>query len=105
MLYRILRCTTRWYGKDIPRGGSDITGSVIARGLRFACMKTGRTFPDKMADPRIIPEALTIKSITYRASGALYMGANVLHEEAVFPVREMGIPINVKHQYADEPGL
>jgi aspartate kinase len=93
--------------KTFPRGGSDITGSVIARGAQVCLYENWTDVSGiKMADPRIIPEALTIKSITYRELRELsYMGANVLHEEAVFPVREMGIPINVKNtNMPDEPG-
>ena len=51
-----------------------------------------------MADPRIVKNPMQIKEITYRELRELsYMGASVLHEEAVFPVRNAGIPINIKN--------
>ena len=51
-----------------------------------------------MADPRIVENPMQIKEITYRELRELsYMGASVLHEEAVFPVRNAGIPINIKN--------
>lgn len=93
--------------KTFPRGGSDITGSVIARGAEVCLYENWTDVSGiKMADPRIIAEAKTIKAITYRELRELsYMGANVLHEEAVFPVRELGIPINVKNtNQPEDPG-
>lgn len=85
--------------KTFPRGGSDITGSVIARGTESALYENWTDVSGiMMADPRIIPDAKVIKSLTYRELRELsYMGANVLHEEAVFPVRELNIPINVRN--------
>ena len=59
-----------------------------------------------MADPRIVPDAKPIKSITYKELRELsYMGASVLHEDAVFPVREANIPINIRNtNEPDNPG-
>jgi aspartate kinase len=59
-----------------------------------------------MTDPRIVPDAQTIREVTYRELRELsYMGASVFHEEAVFPVRQANIPINIRNTNApDEPG-
>lgn len=93
--------------KTFSRGGSDITGSIIARGAEVALYENWTDVSGiMMADPRIISGAETIKTLTYRELRELsYMGANVLHEEAVFPVRELAIPINVRNTNAPtDPG-
>ena len=85
--------------KTFSRGGSDVTGSVVARGLEVALYENWTDVSGfLMTDPRIVPEARTIGEITYGELRELsYMGASVLHEEAVFPVREKGIPITIKN--------
>jgi aspartate kinase len=85
--------------RTFSRGGSDITGSIVARAV-YADLYENWTDVNGflMADPRIIPNAKTIKCITYRELRELsYMGATVLHEDAIFPVRFAGIPINIRN--------
>ncbi|MBQ2402151.1 MAG: aspartate kinase, partial [Lachnospiraceae bacterium] len=89
------------------RGGSDVTGSLVARAL-LADMYENWTDVSGflVADPRIVNNPAQIGTITYRELRELsYMGAGVLHEEAIFPVRKEGIPINIKNTNAPEdPG-
>ena len=84
--------------KTFSRGGSDITGSIVARGVHADLYENWTDVPGiLMVDPRIIPGARVIRELTYRELREMsYMGANVLHDEAVFPVKELGIPINVR---------
>ena len=85
--------------KTFSRGGSDITGSIVARAAG-ADVYENWTDVDGflMADPRIIDSPNTIGTITYRELRELsYMGATVLHEDAIFPVRFAGIPINIRN--------
>lgn len=85
--------------KTFSRGGSDITGSIVARAIG-ADLYENWTDVDGflMADPRIIDSPKVIESITYRELRELsYMGATVLHEDAIFPVRFAGIPINIRN--------
>ena len=67
-------------------------------------MKTGRMFPDFLiADPRIVKNPKSIETITYKELRELsYMGASVLHEDAIFPVRKAGIPINIRNTNAPQ---
>ena len=85
--------------KTFSRGGSDITGSIVARAA--ACdIYENWTDVDGflMADPRIVDSPRVINEITYRELRELsYMGATVLHEDAIFPVRIAGIPINIRN--------
>ncbi|WP_074364660.1 aspartate kinase [Clostridium sp. N3C] len=85
--------------KVFSRGGSDVTGAIIARGTNSSLYENWTDVSGfMMADPRIVPDAKPIDVVTYRELRELsYMGASVLHEEAVFPVREAGIPINIKN--------
>ena len=85
--------------KTFSRGGSDITGSVVARAARADLYENWTDVSGfLMADPRIIEDALSIDYITYTELRELsYMGATVLHEDAIFPVREAGIPINIRN--------
>jgi aspartate kinase len=85
--------------KTFSRGGSDITGAIIAGGLGADLYENWTDVSGfLMADPRIMDNPKPIESITYRELRELsYMGATVLHEEAIFPVREEGIPINIKN--------
>lgn len=90
--------------KTFSRGGSDITGSIVARAAQVTLYENWTDVSGfMMADPRIIKDPRTIEYITYRELRELsYMGATVLHEDAVFPVRMMGIPINIKNTNAPE---
>lgn len=93
--------------KTFSRGGSDITGSIVARAVHATCYENWTDVSGFLiADPRIIDNPQPIKTITYRELRELsYMGAGVLHEDAVFPVRKAGIPINIRNTNApDEAG-
>ena len=81
------------------RGGSDITGSIVARAAEADLYENWTDVSGfMMADPRIIKDPSIIDTITYRELRELsYMGATVLHEDAIFPVRYAGIPINIKN--------
>lgn len=85
--------------KTFSRGGSDITGSIVARAVKADLYENWTDVSGfMMADPRIVKDPLIIKEITYRELRELsYMGATVLHEDAVFPVRTAGIPINIRN--------
>ncbi len=85
--------------KTFSRGGSDVTGAIIARGTASVLYENWTDVSGfMMADPRIIQDPKPIDVITYRELRELsYMGATVLHEESVFPVREAGIPINIRN--------
>ena len=86
------------------RGGSDITGSIVARAAEADLYENWTDVSGfLMADPRIIDDPRPIDTITYRELRELYyMGATVLHEDAIFPVRYAGIPINIKN--TNRPG-
>lgn len=90
--------------KTFSRGGSDITGSIVAKAVQATVYENWTDVSGCLvADPRIIPDAKPIKVITYRELRELsYMGASVLHEDAIFPVRKAGIPINIKNTNAPE---
>ncbi len=85
--------------KTFSRGGSDITGSIVARAAGADLYENWTDVSGfMMADPRIIDNPCIIQEITYRELRELsYMGATVLHEDAVFPVRMSGIPINIRN--------
>ena len=85
--------------KTFSRGGSDITGSIVARAVGASIYENWTDVSGfLMADPRIISNPCPIKTITYKELRELsYMGAGVLHEDAIFPVRFAGIPINIKN--------
>ena len=85
--------------KTFSRGGSDITGSIVAKAAKADLYENWTDVSGfMMADPRIIESPCIIKEITYRELRELsYMGATVLHEDAVFPVRSAGIPINIRN--------
>ncbi len=86
------------------RGGSDITGSIGAKAAKADMYENWTDVSGFLiADPRIIKNPEVIKVITYRELRELsYMGATVLHEDAVFPVRKAGIPINIRNTNAPE---
>lgn len=93
--------------KTFSRGGSDVTGSIIAGALDVDLYENWTDVSGVMVtDPRIIKDPKVIDTITYRELRELsYMGATVLHEDAIFPVRKAGIPINIKNTNApDDPG-
>lgn len=95
-----------FYGSDndgkiitFSRGGSDITGALVAASINASLYENWTDVSGfLMADPRIVKNPKNIEAITYRELRELsYMGASVLHEESVFPVRDAGIPINIKN--------
>lgn len=91
----------------MSRGGSDITGSIMAKALNAEIYENWTDVSGiLMADPRIIDHPKWIDVITYSELRELsYMGANVLHEDAIFPVKEVNIPILIKNtNAADDPG-
>jgi len=93
--------------KTFSRGGSDITGSIVARAAKVDLYENWTDVSGFLVtDPRIIDNPVPIDTITYRELRELsYMGASVLHEDAIFPVRREGIPINIKNTNAPEdPG-
>lgn len=85
--------------KTFSRGGSDITGSIVARAVKAAVYENWTDVSGFLiADPRIIKNPEGIETITYKELRELsYMGASVLHEDAIFPVRREGIPINIRN--------
>ena len=90
--------------KTFSRGGSDVTGSIVARGCKADVYENWTDVSGCMsADPRIVDNPEVIRFVTYRELRELsYMGASVLHEDAIFPVRSCGIPINIKNTNAPE---
>ena len=103
-----------FYGVDtngaircFSRGGSDVTGAIVARAAHASVYENWTDVSGMlMADPRVVDSPQPIEEITYREQRELsYMGASVLHDEAVFPVREGGIPIHIKNTNApNDPG-
>lgn len=85
--------------KTFSRGGSDVTGSIVAAAAGVDVYENWTDVSGFLvADPRIVEDPETISTITYRELRELsYMGASVLHEEAIFPVRSKGIPINIRN--------
>ena len=89
------------------RGGSDVTGSIVARAAQADTYENWTDVSGMlMADPRVVKNPLPIKHITYLELRELsYMGASVLHEDAVFPARMSDIPINIRNTNSPEdPG-
>jgi len=103
-----------FYGRDrfgkiktFPRGGSDITGAVVARAVGASVYQNWTDVSGLlMADPRVVADAKPIGEVTYRELRELaYMGAQVLHEETIFPASEANIPIHILNTNApNEPG-
>ncbi|NMD37969.1 MAG: aspartate kinase [Christensenellaceae bacterium] len=93
--------------QTFSRGGSDISGAIVARAL---CAEVYENWTDVsgflMADPRIVENPLEIRELTYRELRELsYMGATVLHEDAIFPVNKAGISTNIRNtNYPEHPG-
>ena len=90
--------------KTFSRGGSDVTGSIVAKAVKADVYENWTDVSGFLvADPRIIKNPQAIDVITYRELRELsYMGATVLHEDAIFPVRQEGIPINIRNTNAPE---
>ncbi len=90
--------------KTFSRGGSDVTGAIVARGVGASVYENWTDVSGLlMTDPRIVDSPKTIDELTYRELRELaYMGATVLHDEAIFPVREAGIPVHIKNTNAPE---
>lgn len=95
-----------FYGADVEgeivtfsRGGSDITGAIVARAVGAEVYENWTDVSGLlMADPRLVPNPLPVEEITYREMRELaYMGADVLHDEAMFPVRTAKIPIHIRN--------
>ncbi|MBR5512852.1 MAG: aspartate kinase [Ruminococcus sp.] len=91
--------TTEGIIKTFSRGGSDVTGSIIANAVNAEIYENWTDVSGFLvADPRIVENPEAIETITYRELRELaYMGASVLHEDAIFPVRSAGIPINIRN--------
>ena len=85
--------------KTFSRGGSDITGAIVARAAYAELYENWTDVSGfLMTDPRIVPDARPIRNITYSELRELsYMGAGVLHEDSVFPVHRAGIPTNIRN--------
>ncbi len=90
--------------KTFSRGGSDITGSIIARGMKADLYENWTDVSGFLVcDPRIVDNPKVIKQITYKEVRELsYMGASVLHAEAISPVMKRRIPINIKNTFRPE---
>ena len=90
--------------KTFSRGGSDITGSIVARAIKANVYENWTDVSGILiADPHIIYKPAGIETVTYKELRELsYMGFNVLHEDAIFPVRREGIPINIRNTNAPE---
>ncbi len=86
------------------RGGSDITGSLVALAIHADLYENWTDVSGFLiADPRIVKNPKSIETITYKELRELsYMGASVLHEDAIFPVRKAGIPINIRNTNAPQ---
>lgn len=96
--------TTEGMIKTFSRGGSDVTGSILANAVRAEIYENWTDVSGFLvADPRIVENPDVIEVITYRELRELaYMGASVLHEDAIFPVRSAGIPINIRNTNSPE---
>ncbi|MEG0276390.1 MAG: aspartate kinase [Coprobacillus sp.] len=93
--------------KAFSRGGSDVTGAIVAKNGKADLYENWTDVSGFLvADPRIVKDPDVIETITYKELRELsYMGASVLHENSVFPVRKEGIPINIKNtNQPNDPG-
>ena len=90
--------------KTFSRGGSDVSGAIVARAVSADLYENWTDVSGFLAcDPRIVPNPARITSLSYRELRELsYMGANVLHSESIFPVREGDIPIQIKNTFRPE---
>lgn len=90
-----------------PRGGSDITGALVAEAVKVDLYENWTDVSGMlMADPKVVRNPLTVPIITYKELRELsVMGAEVMQEDSVFPVRKVGIPINIKNtEKPEDPG-
>lgn len=87
--------------RTFSRGGSDITGSIVARAVNASVYENWTDVSGFLAcDPRIVDRPQSIKSLSYKELRELsYMGANVLHSDSIFPVRKANIPIQIKNTF------
>ena len=85
--------------KTFSRGGSDVTGAIVARAAKADVYENWTDVSGMLsADPRVVKNPEPITEISYKELRELsYMGASVMHEDAVFPVRQAGIPINIRN--------
>lgn len=85
--------------KTFSRGGSDVTGSIVARAIHADLYENWTDVSGFLVtDPHLVENPEVIETITYKELRELaYMGASVLHEDAIFPVRREGIPINIRN--------
>lgn len=93
--------------KTFSRGGSDVTGSILARAIGADIYENWTDVSGMLvADPHIVRNPMPVDIITYTELRELsYMGATVLHEDAIFPVRKAGIPINIRNtNRPEDPG-
>ncbi len=90
--------------KTFSRGGSDISGSVVARAVNATVYENWTDVSGFLAcDPRIVDSPVRIKTISYKELRELsYMGANVLHSDSIFPLRKANIPIHIKNTFRPE---
>lgn len=90
--------------KTFSRGGSDVTGSIVAKACKADIYENWTDVSGfLLTDPRIVKNPEVIETITYQELRELaYMGASVLHEDAIFPVRKAGIPINIRNTNAPD---
>lgn len=102
-----------FYGEDVngkvktfSRGGSDISGAIVARAAGAGLYENWTDVSGFLAcDPRIVDNPVPIRALSYKELRELsYMGANVLHSESIFPVREADIPICIKNTFRPEDG-
>ena len=99
--------TAEGHVRTFSRGGSDVTGSILARAVKADIYENWTDVSGFLiADPRVVTDPKVISTITYEELRELsYMGATVLHEDAIFPVRTAGIPINIRNTNCPEaPG-
>ena len=87
--------------KTFSRGGSDVSGAIVARAAGADLYENWTDVSGFLAcDPRIVENPARIPALSYQELRELsYMGANVLHSEAIFPVREANIPIRIKNTF------
>lgn len=87
--------------KTFSRGGSDVTGSIVARAAKAKMYENWTDVDGFMTcDPRVVKNPTLIEMLTYKELRELsYMGANVLHPDSIFPVRKNNIPINIKNTF------
>ena len=92
-------CGVNGLVQTFSRGGSDVTGSIVAKAVLADVYENWTDVSGMLvADPRVIENPKPIDVVTYRELRELsYMGASVLHEDAIFPVRKEGIPINIRN--------